>query len=603
MSASILRVSKAITSVVLVGSGALLLSGWKAPEATPTASQFQECPSSGEISLDASGALTHVAYLADDALEGREVGSAGARCASEYIAAHFAEMGLQPVGEDGTYFQLFPVRVGAELLSGNALAFESGALTLEDEWMPYGFSGAAEANAQLVYGGDAINRPTATENPWPQLDVEGKVVVVEFGDSEVRGRVPMNASSHFKATVTQGRGAAGVIVLLPDGMDLPSLSSETRQFLRIPVVAVRGGVADAVRSAARAGETVELKVALQERMVDARNVVALLPGSDPAAQREIVVIGAHYDHLGWGGEGSLAGGVRAIHNGADDNASGTAALMEVAEDLVGMQPKRTIMFIAFTGEEKGLWGAQHYVSDPIFPLTGHVAMLNMDMVGRLDGGTMTVFGTGTADEWTEVLERAEAQVADPVPYATSPDGEGPSDHAAFFRAGMPVLHFFTNTHEDYHRPSDDTETIDGEGLERVVEFVSAVAMDVAGTPDTEIAQITFAETAAANPHAGAQAGPISSSSSSSGYGPYLGTIPDMTPIDFGVRLGGVREGSPAEQGGLQAGDVIVEFGGQETGDLYAYTYALRAHEPGDEVEVVVLRDEERVTLKVTLGRR
>ena len=357
-----------------------------------------------------------------------------------------------------------------------------------------------------------------------------------------------------------------------------------------------------MRSAARAGETVDMSVDIRERIVDARNVVALLPGSDRTAQREIVVIGAHYDHLGWGGEGSLAGGVRAIHNGADDNASGTAALLEVAEDLVAVQPKRSVLFIAFTGEEKGLWGAQHYVNDPVFPLTGHVAMLNMDMVGRLDGGSMTVFGTGTADEWTAILGRAEARITDPVPYATSPDGEGPSDHAAFYRAGMPVLHFFTNTHEDYHRPSDDTETIDGEGLERVVDFVSAVALEVAGGPDSEIAQVSFVEPAAANPHAGAQAGPISSSSSS-GYGPYLGSIPDMSPIDFGVRLSGVRAGSPAEEGGLQSGDVVVEFGGQETGDLYAYTYALRAHEPGDEVEIVVLRDGERVTLTVTLGRR
>ena len=289
-----------------------------------------------------------------------------------------------------------------------------------------------------------------------------------------------------------------------------------------------------------------------------------------------------------------------VHNGADDNASGSAALIEVARSLAqgARRPARSVLFLAFTGEEKGLWGSAHYVRNPLIPIDRSIAMLNMDMVGRLEGRTLTVMGVGTAGEWEEVLGAANSSLDRPLQIATSPDGFGPSDHSSFYGEGIPVLHFFSNTHEDYHRPSDDFDKIDGEGLEQIVELVTGVALVISGEQGSD-ERVALTPIEAVETPAHGQA----SSSTSGGYGPYLGTIPDMVPTDSGLRLSGVREGSPAAQAGLQKGDVVVEFGGKDIGDIYAYTYALQEHAPGDSVEIVVLRDGERISVTAILGDR
>ena len=224
-----------------------------------------------------------------------------------------------------------------------------------------------------------------------------------------------------------------------------------------------------------------------------------------------------------------------------------------------------------------------------------VAMINLDMIGRLQENTVTVYGTGTAQEWEAVANAANARLATPLKLAFSPDGYGPSDHASFTAVGIPVLHFFTNTHTDYHRPTDDWEKIDANGLERISEVVAGVTRTLAGTPGTVAMSLTrVRQERPAAPAAG---------DASRGYGPYFGTIPDMTPRDFGLRITGVREGSPAERAGLQAGDVIVEFDGKAVADIYAYTYALRDKKPGDAVKVVVERAGARLTFNAVLGER
>jgi len=224
----------------------------------------------------------------------------------------------------------------------------------------------------------------------------------------------------------------------------------------------------------------------------------------------------------------------------------------------------------------------------------------MDMIGRLEGRTLVVEGVGTAEEWMDVLRAANQSTARPLSIATTPDGFGPSDHSSFYGEGLPVLHFFSNTHVDYHRPSDDWEKVDIEGLGQIVDLVSEVAFDVAGVTgsDRRIA-LTHVEPDLAAAHGQDP----SSSTTGGGYGPYLGTIPDMVPVDSGLRLTGVREGSPAADAGIRGGDVVVEFSGREIGDIYTYTYALQDHEPGDAVEIVVLRDGERLTLTAVLGDR
>lgn len=318
-----------------------------------------------------------------------------------------------------------------------------------------------------------------------------------------------------------------------------------------------------------------------------RNVVGFLPGTDPAG--EAVVIGAHYDHLGHGGPFSMAPGDTSVHNGADDNASGVAVLIDLAERLSrGPRPRRGIVFVAFTGEEEGLLGSAFYAAHPAVPLERTRAMLNLDMVGRLGAGPLIVYGVETAEEWTALVDGAAA--AEGITVRGGGDGFGASDQTSFYARGLPVLHFFTNVHTDYHRPSDDWAAIDSAGLRRVAGVVARVAREVADRP----APLTFRR-AAPRPQAAAAQTP--------GYGAYLGTVPDFTPVPDGVKLSGVRAGSPAEQAGIRAGDVLVKLGGMDVHDLQGMTDALRAHKPGDVVQVDVLRDGRRVTLTATLGTR
>ncbi|HEU4452593.1 MAG TPA: M20/M25/M40 family metallo-hydrolase [Longimicrobium sp.] len=402
----------------------------------------QTCPDGPTTTRGVAAPLSHVRYLADDALGGRLAGSFGERCAGIYIAAEFRRLGLEPAGDGGSYFQAHPL--------------------------------------------------VSATNP------------------------------HASSTET------------------------------------------------------------------GRNVVALLRGADPALSAEAVVIGAHYDHLGDGGQFSLAQGDRSIHNGADDNASGVAALLDVAARLArGPKPARTIVFIAFSGEEMGLLGSAHYAAHPAIPLERTRAMLNMDMVGRLGAGPLIVYGTDTAEEWSAAVERAAA--AEGVAVRTGGDGFGASDQTSFYARDVPVLHFFTNTHEDYHRPSDDWEKVDAGGLVKVAGIVERVAREVAGRSGA----LTFRRSTAPPPRA----------ASGGGYGAYLGSIPDFAPMERGVRLTGVRAGSPAEKAGIRAGDVIVRMGEMEVRDLQDLTDALRAHKPGDVVPVAVLRDGAPVAVTVTLSTR
>jgi hypothetical protein len=582
---------------------ALLLPGWGALGSPALGQEVSACPIPETLVQDLDGPIAHVRYLADDALQGREVGTPGARCAAEYIASAFQDLGLQGAGPAGSYFQAFQVQMGSLLGEGNSLRISDETLDLQSDWAPFGFSSSGTVEAPLVYGGSGVSRPGSEEDRYAHLDLEGKVVVVEGSDPHGATGNSMAGDPHFKATVAAGRGAAAVLILLAEGEGFTDPVQEQRPGVKIPAIAIAGRGAEDLREAAERGAPAVLTTDLEPRMVEARNVVALLPGSDPTLAREVMVLGAHYDHLGLGGDGSLAPDAREVHNGADDNASGTAALIEIAARLTGMEggPSRSVLFLAFTGEEKGLWGSGHYVKEPLLPLENTVAMMNMDMVGRLRENTLTVYGTGTAREWEDLLEEANQAQPEPFELAFIEDGFGPSDHSSFYGADIPVLMLFTNTHAEYHRPEDDWDLINREGLERIAAFGTDLVREVAGWESSPAMALTFVE-GAGNPHGGAMASD-EDAPPSRGYGAYMGTIPDMTPQDFGVRITGVREDSPAEKAGLRGGDVIVEFGGREITDLYAYTYALRDHAPGDEVEVVVLREEGRVTLTVVLGSR
>lgn len=321
-----------------------------------------------------------------------------------------------------------------------------------------------------------------------------------------------------------------------------------------------------------------------------RNVVGVLRGRDKVLAREYVVVGAHYDHLGTGAPGSLdPDSVGVPHNGADDNASGVAAMLEIARRLVLAPPARSVIFVAFSGEEQGLLGSAHYVKYPPVPNDSVVAMLNFDMVGRLRDDKLVIYGVETAREWRGLIDSLNAGAK--FALTLQGDGYGPSDHTSFTIARRPVLHFFTGTHTDYHRTTDDADRINVEGIARV----AAMATDIVKVTANRGAPLTFvASTPPAAPSGGSR---------SSGYGAYLGTVPDMAENPGGVLLSGVRPGSPAEAGGLQAGDVILRIGTHPVPDLQGMTNALRAYAPGDTVMIGFRRGGVEREVRVVLGRR
>ena len=320
-----------------------------------------------------------------------------------------------------------------------------------------------------------------------------------------------------------------------------------------------------------------------------KNVIGLLPGRDPVLRNETVIVGAHYDHLGLGGFGSLdPDSTGKVHNGADDNASGAAMLIHLAARLAQSPPARTVLFIAFSGEELGLLGSAHYVKQPVYPLSSTLAMVNLDMVGRLRNGRLIVYGSRTAEEFPALLDSLNWHAG--FDLKAQGDGYGPSDQSSFYAAGRPVLHVFTDLHDDYHRTTDDWKKIDPEGFRRVSNFTLGLVTALANRPS----KLTPVE-ATPPEHSAAATMPA--------YGTYLGTIPDMTDNPGGVRLLGVRAGSPAEKAGLRGDDIITRIGDLDIPDLQAMTNALRSHEPGDTVSIVIRRGSKVTTVRATLGTR
>jgi hypothetical protein len=325
-----------------------------------------------------------------------------------------------------------------------------------------------------------------------------------------------------------------------------------------------------------------------------RNVVAVLPGTVPALRGQVVVVGAHYDHLGRGGPSALdPDSTGAVHNGADDNASGTAALLEIARRLADRKPGRTIVFVAFSGEELGVLGSAYFTRNPVpAPVDSVYAMINLDMVGRLREEKLLALGAESARELRSLLDSLNAPPGGTdgerrFDLRASGDGWGPSDHSSFYAAHRPVIHFFTDLHEDYHRATDDWDKINVAGIVRVAAYAADLAAALADRPEP----LTFVDV------------PRPQVATSGRSAASLGTIPDMSESPGGVRVTGVRSGGPADVAGIRAGDVILRIGEHAVANLYDMTDALNAHQPGDTVRVTVRRGADEVTLTAVLGRR
>ena len=599
-----------------------------------------------------------VAFLADDAREGRAPGTKGIEASAAYIAEAFAKAGLKPAVDAEGFFQPFSIRGNPRLEEAPTLAVRGPdgqelVGRAKVDFTPLAVGGSGDfAGLPLVFAGYGIAAKEANSgldyDDYDGVDPKGKaVLILRHAPQQDREGTPFHGNKSIeygafrhKATIAYQRGAKAVLMVndlagLKGGKDeLIGFDAAGSGGSGIPFLMLTRDFAERLAAAAglpgleefekgfqgelkphpreAEGWTVDVSVNIGREAIATKNVVGVIEGEGPHAD-ETIVIGAHYDHLGHGGltSGSLAPTSDAIHNGADDNASGTSLVMELARRLARRAdaPPRRLVFMAFSGEERGLLGSAHYVNHPLYPLSKTVMMLNFDMVGRLDDkDDLSVYGTNSSpglDAIVDALGKAEGFA---IKKAAGAFGLGDrfslaSDHASFFLKGIPYLFFFTGVHRDYHRPSDDTDLINAAGMARIADFGEVLLLDLLHRPHRP----EFVKGPARNDHGHGGGDAKDPAFANAGGSAYLGTIPDYGGNDdekaAGVKLSGVSDGSPAEKGGIKGGDVVVKFDGKPVATLEDYTETLRLHKPGDAVEVVVKREGKDVTLRVTLGSR
>ncbi|HLH19800.1 MAG TPA: M28 family peptidase [Bryobacteraceae bacterium] len=575
--------------------------------------------------IDPKVYLEEVKYLASPELQGRKTGTPQAEQAAAYIAGKFREFHLEP--PDGkSYYQAFDFTTSAHPGNNNRLTVTDGGRTahlrLAEDFALFNFSHAGRFRGPLVFAGYGITAPEFQYDDYAGLDVKGRVVLIlrhaprshNFGAHEEFASKASNAKMH---------GAAAVILVndvphRPEGGDKLERFSivDGPEDTGIPFVQVKEAIAaqwfaeagkpiDAVvASIDRDGKpesfefprslSVDANVDLEREVKTVHNVAGYLPGTSD----EYVIIGAHYDHLGLGGEYSLAPSMTGtVHPGADDNASGTAGVIELAR-WYSTQPKqkRGILFLTFTGEEEGLLGSEFWAAHPEVPIEKAVAMVNMDMIGRVRNGKLYIGGTATGSNFRELLNGLVAHSGGlTVDYSEGPESSS-SDHTSFIAKHVPSLFFFSGLHSDYHKPSDTWDKIDAPDAAKVLALVAEVTDELREEPGRP----EFHKPAAPAGHGAGDPGPVSGAS---GYGPWFGSVPDFGEGVNGVKFADVTAGSPAAKAGLRAGDVLTEFDGKPIGNLYDFTYALRAKKPGDAVKVKVLREGKPLEATVVLAQR
>ena len=578
--------------------------------------------------VDATKVAGDVDWLADDAREGRGLGTGGLDSAARYLADGFRDAGLEPGGRGGSYLSPFEMPVAIRIARADLTLGET-ALVRGRDFEAYLSSADGEAAGEVVFAGYGISAERLDYDDYAGLDAAGKVALVldyrPAGTSPLAGAAgapylsraykTLNARRHGAVAVLIAPSAApppGVVERLPraDGAN-PTLQPGETIALAVSraaaerIVAAARGLSLAERQAAidtsgrpgstpLAGVRAEVRVEIERRMGTVANVVGILRGSQPTLAREAVVVGAHYDHLGRGEYGSLAPDRRGeVHPGADDNASGAAGLLSLARAFAATSPPppRTLVLVAFTGEEAGLVGSNEYVRDPAWPLADTIAMVNLDMIGRLREQRLTVFGADTSPAFESLVNQAAGDLG------LTPSFEngafGPSDQTSFYVKGVPVLFFFTGNHPQYHTPDDRALLVNAAGEAQVLRVVYRTVAALLAVPQRPVA---LAHAQPSHAAGAAQPGP--------GYGPYLGTIPEFGgPPVRGVRIQGVRSGSPAEAAGLRGGDVIVEFDGAAVANLEEFSALLFAARPGQQVEIEAVRDGIRIRSTATLGQR
>lgn len=564
---------------------------------------------------------TYVRLLASDSLEGRLPGTKGGTIAAKYIAHHFKKFGLKPF-QNKDYFQNFSLLTGVSIGEKTSLTVNKKQLVLNKDYSPVGFSAnSSVSNRTVVFVGYGIIGKDTEYNDYKDIDVKGKTVLILRGQpdpNDLHSELAKYTSLRYKVLKAREQGAAAVLVVsskaqldsVTDKLMMVSIERTGKE--QIPVIHITRETANHILTGTNNGieffeehfatkktqlsfateTTVSLTVELQETKADVPNVVGIVEGSHPQKKKEIIVIGAHYDHLGKGhNESSMYAdhNHNLIHYGADDNASGTAGLIELAERIAKNPLERSVVFIGFTAEEMGLIGSKEYCALPNVSIENTVAMINMDMIGRMTKNSLQLHGTGTASFWNNLVDSLGKFYS--LELSKSASGQGPSDFASFNNKQIPVLAVFTGLHSDYHKPSDTWDKINFTGQSTTVSFVESTARYISSLDTRPTYEKVIADT---------------SKKGSTNFRVYVGTIPDYSDHPRGMRISGVSEGSPAQKAGLQEGDVIVKFGVKNITNVYDYTYALAEFSPGQVIEVTYLRDGDETkkqTCSLTLGSR
>ena len=576
-------------------------------------------------SADAHRYLEDIKSLTTPAMEGRGAGTKGLTRAARLIEQRYKSLGLEPAGKN-LYLQPFSVITGAQLKGNNRFHVSWGIdskqdLKLKRDFVPFSFSSSGSVHGALVFAGYGITADEFQYDDYAGLDVKDKIVVVlryePASFAAKTGNHGLTQHSQFitKAINARNHGAKALILVngkLGDGEEdlltrFGSVSGPENTgilFLQVKNDVADGWLKTSGKSlkdvqeqintfskpasfALREDQLVSATVNIENTRATVNNVLAYLPGKTD----EYVIIGAHYDHLGRGNFDSLAPSqIGQIHPGADDNASGTAGVLELARLLAPHKGEfqRGILFASFAGEELGLLGSAEWVKEPTRPLDKAVAMLNMDMIGRIKDDKVYIGGVGTGSTLKPILEQAQAKSGFKIEYSAG--GYAASDHTSFVAKKIPVLFFFSGLHSDYHKPSDTWDKINADSAARLLDLVAATGEQLADASDRP----TFITVVEDRPAGGSGGG---------GYGPYFGSIPDFGQTENGVKFSDVRPNSPAAKAGLKAGDVLVQFGDKPIKNLYDFTDALRRSRIGDVVEVKVLRDGNEITASVKLEQR
>lgn len=559
------------------------------------------------LSIITSGEIkNHIGFLASDSLKGRKPGTPESAVASGYIREQFEMAGLTLLGDNG--FQDFDVIIDVKSGQGNKLTIDDSEMVPGEDFTPLPFSSNSQvsSNAVFVGYGFEIENDSVKWNDYENLDVNGKWVVVLLGAPDAEsptGKFDEVVGERSKVLTAKDKGACGVIFVSGEKRDkddnlLKISYDKSATNSGIPVIQVKRKVLNRVlenfgMSVAKAEMRIMKEMKSFEFTIPAvfsattdvvqtktktRNVVAMIKGTDPALKDEFIIIGAHYDHLGWGGygSGSRVPDTVAVHYGADDNASGVAGLIELAGKLASesKKPGRSIVFVAFAAEEMGLLGSKYFTGNSPVDLSKAMAMINFDMIGRLkESKALTIGGTGTSEETESILNKLKSGSGLHLKY--SPEGFGPSDHAPFYTSNIPVFFITTGAHEDYHTPNDNVQRINLKGMVDVLAFSEKLIK----TLDSQPTALTFKE-----------AGPKTRAKHGYNFKVTLGIMPDVSGSDSdGLGVDGVRKGGPADVGGLLKGDKIVAIDGKPIANIYDYMQRLKKLEAGQRISVDVMR--------------